>query len=65
MRFSLLGPLTVHDGRSGRPLDGPKVRILLGVLLLHPNNPVPTDRLQEALWARIRRPLRAPRSRTT
>ncbi|GAA1942122.1 BTAD domain-containing putative transcriptional regulator [Kitasatospora viridis] len=50
MRFSLLGPLTVHDGTSARTLDGHKVRALLAVLLLNPNQPVSTDRLQEALW---------------
>ncbi|MFI9275980.1 BTAD domain-containing putative transcriptional regulator [Kitasatospora sp. NPDC052896] len=50
MRFSLLGPLTVHDGTSARTLDGPKARVLLGVLLLNPNQPVSTDCLQEALW---------------
>ncbi|MFI9275620.1 AfsR/SARP family transcriptional regulator [Kitasatospora sp. NPDC052896] len=50
MRFSLLGPLTVHDGTSARTLDGPKTRVLLGVLLLNPNQPVTNDHLQEALW---------------
>ncbi|MFE9423130.1 BTAD domain-containing putative transcriptional regulator [Kitasatospora sp. NPDC006697] len=50
MRFSLLGPLAVHDGRTARTLDGPKAHVLLGVLLLHANQPVPHDRLQESLW---------------
>ncbi|MEZ0091771.1 BTAD domain-containing putative transcriptional regulator [Streptacidiphilus sp. EB129] len=50
MRFSLLGPLAVHDGKTARTIDSPKARALLGVLLLHPNQRVLTDRLQEALW---------------
>jgi DNA-binding SARP family transcriptional activator len=50
MRFSLLGPLAVHDGTSTRTLDGPKARALLAALLLNPNQPVSTDCLQETLW---------------
>ncbi len=50
MEFRILGPLEVwHDGDEV-PLGGPKPRALLSVLLLHPNQVVPTDRLLDELW---------------
>jgi DNA-binding SARP family transcriptional activator len=50
MEFRILGPLEVWDGGSEVPLGGPKPRALLTVLLLHPNEVVPVDRLIDELW---------------
>ena len=50
MRFRILGPLEVQaDGDEVR-LGGPKPRALLALLLLHPNEVVPADRLIDELW---------------
>ena len=50
MEFRILGPLEVRDG--GRPLsfEGGKQRVLLGVLLLHANRVVSSERLVDELW---------------
>lgn len=50
VEFRILGPLEVSDG--GQPVDvrPAKVRALLGMLLLHPNEVVSTERLIEGLW---------------
>ena len=50
MEFRILGPLEVWDGGSEVSLAGPKPRALLAVLLLHPNEVVPADRLIDLLW---------------
>ncbi|PBC71060.1 DNA-binding SARP family transcriptional activator [Streptomyces sp. TLI_235] len=50
MRFGLLGPLTVHDGSEELTPSNPLGRLLLVALLLNPNRPVSTDRLQAVLW---------------
>jgi DNA-binding SARP family transcriptional activator len=50
MRFQILGPLQVEDDGRELPLGGPKPRALLAVLLLHPNEVVPADRLIDELW---------------
>jgi DNA-binding SARP family transcriptional activator len=50
MEFRILGPLEVWDGGCEVPLGGPKPRALLAVLLLHPNEVVPADRLIHELW---------------
>ena len=50
LRFSLLGPLEVHDGAVPVQVSGTKLRTLLSVLLLHANQPVPPGTLQAALW---------------
>src|SRR5215204_2438594 len=50
MEFRILGPLEVWDEGGEVSLGGPKPRALLAVLLLHPNEVVPTDRLIEDLW---------------
>jgi DNA-binding SARP family transcriptional activator len=50
MRFQILGPLEVEDDGRELPLGGPKPRALLAVLLLHPNEVVPADRLIDELW---------------
>jgi len=50
VQFKVLGPLEVtHDGRVVE-LGAPRQRAVLGFLLLHANQVVPTDRLAEALW---------------
>jgi DNA-binding SARP family transcriptional activator len=50
MEFRILGPLEVWDEGGEVSLGGPKPRALLAVLLLHPNEVVPTDRLIDELW---------------
>ena len=50
MEFRILGPLEVWDGGDEVSLGGRKPRALLAVLLLHPNEVVPTDRLIDELW---------------
>jgi DNA-binding SARP family transcriptional activator len=52
MEFRILGPLEVWDEGGEVSLAGPKPRALLAVLLLlHPNEVVPADRLIDELWA--------------
>jgi DNA-binding SARP family transcriptional activator len=50
MRFRILGPLEVWHEGSELSLGGPKPRGLLALLLLHPNEVVPADRLIDELW---------------
>src|SRR5215204_1181370 len=50
MEFRILGPLEVWDEGSELSLGGRKPRALLAVLLLHPNEVVPADRLIDELW---------------
>ena len=50
MEFRILGPLEVWDGGCEVSLGGPKQRALFAVLLLSPNEVVPTDRLIDELW---------------
>jgi DNA-binding SARP family transcriptional activator len=50
MEFRILGPLEVRDGGRAVALGGRKPRALLAVLLLHPNEVVPADRLIDELW---------------
>lgn len=50
MEFRILGPLELVDGQDPVSLDAPKQRTLLGVLLLHPNEVVSTERLIDELW---------------
>ena len=50
MEFRILGPLEVWDEGGEVSLGGPRPRALLAVLLLHPNEVVPTDRLIDELW---------------
>lgn len=58
MRFRILGSLDVSDSHGKTiPLQAPKQRTLLFVLLLHANGPVSVSRLETALW-----PDRPPRS---
>jgi DNA-binding SARP family transcriptional activator/streptogramin lyase len=50
VEFRILGPIKVEDGLGTPSLDAPKQRALLGVLLLHPNEVVSTERLIDELW---------------
>jgi DNA-binding SARP family transcriptional activator len=50
VEFRILGSLEVSDGDRPLPVNGPRQRALLAMLLLHANEVVPTDRLLEALW---------------
>ena len=50
MDFRILGPLEVWDGGSEVSLGGRRPRALLALLLLHPNEVVPVDRLIDELW---------------
>ena len=50
MEFRILGPLEAWDPGGEVSLGGPKPRALLALLLLHPNEVVPADRLIEELW---------------
>jgi YVTN family beta-propeller protein len=48
--FRILGPLEVADQGHELALTGGKQSALLAILLLHPNEVVPSDRLIEELW---------------
>jgi DNA-binding SARP family transcriptional activator len=50
MEFRILGPLEVWDEGGEVSLGGRKPRALLALLLLHPNEVVPADRLIDELW---------------
>src|SRR4249919_491252 len=50
MEFRILGPLEVSNESGQVSLGGLKPRALLAVLLLHPNEVVPADRLIDELW---------------
>jgi class 3 adenylate cyclase/predicted ATPase len=50
MEFRILGPLEVHDERRQIALGGPKQCALLGVLLLHANESISSERLVDELW---------------
>jgi DNA-binding SARP family transcriptional activator len=50
MEFRILGPLEAWHEGGEVSLGGRKLRALLAVLLLHPNEVVPTDRLIDELW---------------
>ena len=50
MEFRVLGPVEVRLGGRVEALSGRLQRILLGVLLVRANQPVPVDVLTDALW---------------
>ena len=50
MEFQVLGPIEVFDGNRTLPLGGFRQRLVLSVLLLHPNRAVTTDWLVDAAW---------------
>jgi DNA-binding SARP family transcriptional activator len=50
MDFRILGPLDVRDGDRQLALGGTRQRALLGLLLVHANEVVSSDRLVDELW---------------
>src|SRR5829696_7114073 len=50
MRFRILGPLEVFDGREWQPVGAAKARALLASLLVNPGAVVSADQLGEELW---------------
>src|SRR5689334_3593366 len=50
MRYRILGPLEVSDRTGTVPVPHGRARLLLAVLLVHADTPVPNDRLIDALW---------------
>ncbi|MCP3975546.1 MAG: protein kinase [bacterium] len=50
VEFSVLGALEVSSGGTRLPIDSPMQRALLALLLIHANETVSTDQIQEALW---------------
>ena len=50
MDFRILGPLEALDGGQQVPLGGSKLRAVLALLLLHPNETLSSDRLIDELW---------------
>ncbi|MDK9495874.1 BTAD domain-containing putative transcriptional regulator [Streptomyces katrae] len=50
LRFSVLGPLTVHRGDRALNLGPLKQRVVLATLLGSPNTPVSVDTLTDAVW---------------
>jgi DNA-binding SARP family transcriptional activator/Tfp pilus assembly protein PilF len=61
VEFRLLGPLELAQGDVIVAPERPQERALLAFLLLHPNEPIPTDVLLEHLWP-ARGPSAAKRS---
>lgn len=53
MEFRILGPLEVWDAGRILALPGGKAKALLGILLLHANQVVSTDRLIDELWGGV------------
>jgi YVTN family beta-propeller protein len=50
VEYRILGPLELEDRGGPTSIAAPKERALLGVLLLHPNEPVSAARLIDELW---------------
>ena len=50
MEFRILGPLEARTREDSVALGGPRQRALLALLLLHPNEPLPSERLIDELW---------------
>lgn len=50
MEFTVLGPVRACAGGRPLPLGGPKPQALLAALLTQPGQPVPTERLADAVW---------------
>src|SRR6266542_3247475 len=51
MKLRIHGPLDLASDAGPFALDAPKQRALLGVLLLHPNEAVSSERLIDELWS--------------
>ncbi|MFG2386450.1 hypothetical protein [Streptomyces avermitilis] len=45
MRYEILGPLRVIDGRNAKTIKAQKVEILLAALVIRPDQVVSTDQL--------------------
>src|SRR5262249_59668641 len=60
VQFRILGPLEAGNGHGRASVEPPKLRTLLGVLLLHPNEVVSSERLIDELWGE-RPPASAPK----
>jgi DNA-binding SARP family transcriptional activator len=60
VEFKILGPLEVSDEVGAIALGGPMPRKLLGLLLIHAGELLPSDRIEEELW-----PERRPKTATT
>ncbi|MBE1491456.1 AfsR/SARP family transcriptional regulator [Plantactinospora soyae] len=52
LRYQLLGPLRIDDGRRSVPIGPQKPRVMLAMLLLSTNERVSLDRLVTELWER-------------
>jgi DNA-binding SARP family transcriptional activator len=50
MRFEILGPMRVAEGRETRPVAGARQRTVLAALLERANQPVPAGQLAEVVW---------------
>ncbi len=50
MRFGILGPLELAESSGPVTIEAPKQQALLGVLLLHANETVSSERLIDELW---------------
>jgi DNA-binding SARP family transcriptional activator len=50
VEFRILGPLEILDGELRLPLGGAKRRAVAALLLLEPNQVVPSDRLIDGVW---------------
>jgi DNA-binding SARP family transcriptional activator/basic membrane lipoprotein Med (substrate-binding protein (PBP1-ABC) superfamily) len=50
LQFQMLGQLGVRSEEGDVELGSPKQRAVLAVLLLHPNEIVPTDRIIDLVW---------------
>jgi DNA-binding SARP family transcriptional activator len=50
LRFRILGPLEVEQNGNALRLGGKQRQSLLAVLLLHANEPVPSEQLIDELW---------------
>src|SRR5687768_11817341 len=50
LEFRVLGPLEAIRGERVLTLGSPKQRALLGLFLVHANEPIPRERLIEELW---------------
>jgi predicted ATPase/DNA-binding SARP family transcriptional activator len=51
LEFRMLGPLDARVAGRPVPLQAPKLRALLAIMLVHASEEVPSDRLIEDLWA--------------
>src|SRR4051794_5888291 len=65
MRYRVLGPVEIERDGLSVGVGGPQQRRLLGVLLVHRNQVVSSDRLVEALWSADGPPVGASRSLPT